>query len=130
MESPPHPMTKGSPMDESLGQTVRRLPAIAEIRQLKARYFRAVDLKLWDESAGLVTPDLQIDFAESTSKPMTRDIWPMSDLAETPRDSAYESHSGYGHHTEECRKANGARKISRTRLTRLKRVILDSGSTS
>ncbi|GLZ15948.1 bile-acid 7-alpha-dehydratase [Actinomadura sp. NBRC 104425] len=146
-------------MEESLEQAVERLVAIEEIRQLKARYFRAVDMKLWDVFADLFTEDLQIDFAESTSKPMTRDefvrsaarhfegavsvhhghipeieiiddtraraIWPMFDLVETPEESDYVSHTGYGHYTEEYRKENGRWKISRTRLTRIKRVVID-----
>lgn len=145
-------------MEENLEQAVRRLVAIEEIRQLKARYFRAVDLKLWDLFRDLFTEDLRIDFAESTSKPMTRDefvasasrhfagavsvhhghipeieliddthakgIWPMFDLVETPEGSSYESHTGYGHYTEEYRKEDGRWKIARTRLTRIKRVVL------
>ncbi|MFC4000150.1 nuclear transport factor 2 family protein [Prauserella oleivorans] len=148
-------------MDASIEEQVRRLVAIEEIKQLKARYFRAVDLKLWDEFAQLFTADLQIDFAESTSKPMTREqfvdsarrhfdgamsvhhghmpeieiidethargVWPMFDLVETPEDSTYQSHTGYGHYREEYRKEDGRWKICRTQLTRLKRVVLDKG---
>jgi len=143
----------------SLEQEVRRLTAIEEIRRLKARYFWAVDMKKWDMFADLFTEDLQIDFAESTTKPQTRDefvrsaakhfegaisvhhghipeieiiddthargIWPMFDLVETPEDSPYVSHAGYGHYIEEYRKEDGRWKIARTRLTRIKRVVLD-----
>lgn len=146
-------------VEKSIEEQVRRLAAIEEIKQLKARYFRAVDLKLWDEFAQLFTEDLQIDFAESTTKPMNREqfvesarkhfegaisvhhghtpeieiiddthargVWPMFDLVETPEGSNYESHTGYGHYVEEYRKEGGRWKICRTRLTRLKRVVLD-----
>ncbi|NKQ54255.1 nuclear transport factor 2 family protein [Amycolatopsis sp. K13G38] len=141
-------------------QVVRRLAAIEEIRQLKARYFRAVDLKLWGMFSELFTADLEIDFAESTSKPMTREqfvdsarrhfdgavsvhhghvpeieildethargIWPMFDIVETPQESKYESHTGYGHYTEEYRNEDGRWRISRTQLSRIKRVVLES----
>ena len=39
---------------------VQRLEATELIRTLKARYFRCIDCKLWDELAGLFTHDLQI----------------------------------------------------------------------
>ena len=39
---------------------VQRLEAAELIRTLKARYFRCIDCKLWDELAGLFTHDLQI----------------------------------------------------------------------
>lgn len=146
-------------MDDNLRAAVERLVAIEEIRQLKARYFRFVDTKKWDEFASLFTDDLKIDFEESTSKPLTKDqfvasaerhftgamsvhhghvpeieiidaehargIWPMFDLVETPPESSYDSHTGWGHYTEEYRKVDGKWLISRTRLSRLKRVVLD-----
>jgi len=37
-----------------------RLEAIEAIRNLKARYFRAMDCKLWDELPGLFTADLKV----------------------------------------------------------------------
>ncbi len=39
---------------------IEQLAAIEAIRQLKARYFRFIDCKLWDRLPGLFTPDLQI----------------------------------------------------------------------
>src|SRR3984893_12432337 len=38
------------------------LATIEEIRQVKYRYLRCVDLKLWDEMAGVVTPDATVDY--------------------------------------------------------------------
>lgn len=143
---------------DDLRKTVERLAAIEDIRQLKARYFRFVDTKNWEGFAELFTEDLQIDFEESTSRPLTKDqfvasvarhfqgamsvhhghvpeieildaehargIWPMYDLVETPPESEYESHTGWGHYTEEYRKVDGRWLISRTQLTRLKREVL------
>lgn len=37
-----------------------RLEAIEAIRHLKARYFRLMDMKLWEEFATLFTPDMQV----------------------------------------------------------------------
>ena len=48
----------------------------------------------------------------------------MYDLVETPPESEYESHTGWGHYTEEYRKVDGRWLISRTQLTRLKREVL------
>jgi hypothetical protein len=39
---------------------LERLEAIDELRQLKARYFRLIDCKLWDELPALFTADLKI----------------------------------------------------------------------
>jgi hypothetical protein len=38
------------------------LVALEEIRQVKYRYLRCVDLKLWDELAGVFTPDATVDY--------------------------------------------------------------------
>ena len=38
------------------------LATIEEIRQVKYRYLRCVDLKLWDELAGVFTPDATVDY--------------------------------------------------------------------
>jgi hypothetical protein len=42
------------------------------IRQVKYRYLRCVDQKLWDEMAGLLTPDATVDFGTQVyGKPLT-----------------------------------------------------------
>jgi hypothetical protein len=38
------------------------LATIEEIRQVKYCYLRCVDLKLWDELAGVFTPDATVDY--------------------------------------------------------------------
>ena len=38
------------------------LVALEEIRQVKYRYLRCVDLKLWDEMAEMFTPDATVDY--------------------------------------------------------------------
>ena len=40
---------------------LRRLADIEEIKQLKARYFRYADLKMWDEWGRLFTPDVHLE---------------------------------------------------------------------
>jgi hypothetical protein len=40
--------------------TLERLQAIEDIRQLKARYFRLMDTKQWDEFATIFTPDMKV----------------------------------------------------------------------
>ena len=52
-------------------------------------------------------------------------IWPMFDLVESPADSGYVNHTGWGHYTEEYRREpDGKWRISRSRLSRIKRVEL------
>ena len=38
------------------------LVALEEIRQVKYRYLRCVDLKLWDDMAEVFTPDATVDY--------------------------------------------------------------------
>jgi hypothetical protein len=40
---------------------VERLTAIEEIKQLKARYFRCMDMKDWDGQVAVFTPDVEVD---------------------------------------------------------------------
>jgi hypothetical protein len=39
---------------------IARLEAIAEIRNLKAKYFRCMDCKLWDELPSVFTTDMKV----------------------------------------------------------------------
>ncbi|MDO3402764.1 nuclear transport factor 2 family protein [Mycolicibacterium neoaurum] len=153
---------------EDLERRIRRLEAIESIRLVKARYFRCVDFRLWDEFADLFTDDLEVDFAESTSKPKGKfeflasvanhfvtgysvhhghlpeidivdddtatALWPMYDRVESPADSGYESHEGWGHYTETYRRCDdGKWRISRSKLSRIQREVLpkrEQGSAS
>lgn len=145
--------------DHDLEQRVRRLEDIESIRRVKARYFRCVDFRLWDEFADLFTDDLEVDFAESTSKPKGKNefiasvashfvtgfsvhhghlseidiiddntataLWPMYDRVESPADSGYVSHEGWGHYSETYRRCDdGQWRISRSKLSRIRRNVL------
>jgi hypothetical protein len=47
------------------------LAGLEEIRRLKYRYLRCVDLKLWDEIAGVFTPDATADYGTpSAGRPL------------------------------------------------------------
>ncbi|HEX3610236.1 MAG TPA: nuclear transport factor 2 family protein [Sporichthyaceae bacterium] len=142
-----------------LEERIARLEAVEEIRRLKARYFRCVDLREWDEFADLFTEDFLAEFGESTSGARSRaaflaavarhfvaglsvhhghepeidvldadnatGLWPMFDLVESPADSGYVNHTGWGHYTERYRRCTDGRwRISRSRLSRIKRVEL------
>lgn len=52
---------------------VRRLRDIEEIKQLKARYFRYLDLHWWHELRELFTDDAVFEIGESTSSPGSAD---------------------------------------------------------
>lgn len=137
---------------------IARLEAIEEIRRLKARYFRCVDLRQWDEFAALFTEDFVPEYPESTSAPASKEqflasvarhfvsgisvhhghepeidvldeenatgLWPMYDLVESPADSGYRNHTGWGHYAETYRRVDGRWLIARIKLTRLKYVEL------
>ncbi len=136
---------------------IRRLGDIEEIKQLKARYFRYVDLHWWPELRGLFADDAVFEIGESTSCPRTSEefvasvgrhlseavsvhhghmpeirivdaetahgIWAMFDLVEPSAGSGYPALTGYGHYTESYRKIDGRWRITRLRLTRLKRSV-------
>lgn len=145
--------------NSDLEARIRRLEASEEIRNLKARYFRCVDFRLWDEFADLFTDDLEVDFAESTSGAKGKSeflasvarhfetgysvhhghvpeieiiddttataVWPMYDRVESPEDSGYVSHEGWGHYTETYRRCDDGRwRICRSRLSRIRRNVL------
>jgi SnoaL-like domain len=50
---------------EDLEAAVERLVAIEDIKQLKARYFRLMDQKKWDDFEKLFTPDMVFDLREA-----------------------------------------------------------------
>lgn len=52
---------------------VRRLADIEEIKRLKARYFRYLDLHWWSELRALFTDDAAFEIGESTTAPRTAD---------------------------------------------------------
>jgi len=45
-----------------LERRIRALEDLEAIKRLKHRYFRCLDLKLWDEMAGCFTPDATVDY--------------------------------------------------------------------
>ena len=50
------------------------LVTLEEIRRVKYRYLRAVDLKHWDELAGVFTPDATVDYGTQVyGKPLKLD---------------------------------------------------------
>lgn len=51
-------------------ETPERLLAVEQIRQLKARYFRLLDTKQWDEFATLFAADAVFDMREAAGGPM------------------------------------------------------------
>ena len=55
-------------------QTPERLLAVEQIRQLKARYFRLLDTKRWDEFEALFSADAVFDMREAAGGP--RDEYP------------------------------------------------------
>ncbi|MGX4688134.1 nuclear transport factor 2 family protein [Streptomyces sp. JNUCC 63] len=58
---------------DGLRREVQRLKDVEEIKKLKARYFRYVDLHWWPELRGLFTDDALFEIGESTSGPGTAD---------------------------------------------------------
>jgi hypothetical protein len=89
-----------------------------EIRNLKARYFRYLDTRRWQDLRGLLTDDFTGDFGASDEEnaDQASAIWAMEDIVHTPE---YELH-GYGHYVDEYRRVDGKWCIDRSRLTRLK----------
>jgi uncharacterized protein (TIGR02246 family) len=142
-------------MDDE-GVDVRRLLDVEEIKQLKARYFRTMDQKRWDEFALVFTKDAHLEVPEGdvrvdgreaiaqaisgalegvrtvhhghmpeieiTGPETARGVWAMFDYVEFP---AADGHSppgiqGYGHYTEEYAREDGAWRIKRLHLSRLR----------
>jgi hypothetical protein len=49
---------------KDLAARVQALEDVEAIKRLKYRYWRCLDLKLWDELAGCFTPDATVDYSE------------------------------------------------------------------
>ncbi len=58
---------------DALRAQMQRLADVEEIKKLKARYFRYVDLHWWPELRALFADDAVFEIAESTSSPRTAD---------------------------------------------------------
>jgi hypothetical protein len=54
----------GNTSAPSLEQRVRRLEDIEELKRLKYRYWRCLDLKLWDEIGECFAPDARVAYGE------------------------------------------------------------------
>lgn len=135
---------------------LQNLLDIEEIKRLKARYFRALDTKDWDEwgqvfarDAVLEVPEADVlrrgreDIVASVSAALTgartvhhghmpeieitgpdsaRGIWAMFDYVEwLPRESGERvGLLGFGHYHEEYVREDGAWRIAKTHLSRLR----------
>jgi uncharacterized protein (TIGR02246 family) len=144
------------------GETVRRLVDIEEIKQLKARYFRSLDGRRWDDFAAvfardarLVVPegDMLVDGRDAiaaavsgslvgartvhhghmpeiviTGPDTARGIWAMFDYVDFGgADGTPVGIVGYGHYHEEYVREDGAWRIARLELSRLRVDPLPGG---
>lgn len=50
--------------NETLEQRIQRLEDLEAIKQVKYRYFRALDTKRWDELADCFAPDVSVSYGE------------------------------------------------------------------
>lgn len=137
-------------------ELLRRLLDIEEIKQLKARYFRALDRREWDEFGRVFARDAVMEVPEAglfergrdaivarvraavagartvhhghmpeieiTGEDTARGIWAMFDYVEWPRPEgeARAGLMGYGHYLEEYAREDGAWRIARLHLSRLR----------
>lgn len=129
---------------------------LEEIRTLKARYFRHMDERRWDEWALVFTRDARMEVPEAamevdgrdaivaavsgalegtrtvhhghmpelelTGPDTARGVWAMEDYVEFPAgpDGTRVGLRGYGHYHEEYVREDGAWRIARLRLERLR----------
>jgi hypothetical protein len=143
-------------MTEDTASLVRRLVDIEEIKQLKARYFRTIDQRRWDDWALVFARGARLEVPEAamvvegrdaivasvsgalagartvhhghmpeieiTGPDSARGTWAMFDYVEWPArdDGELVGLRGYGHYTEDYVREDGAWRISRSRLDRLR----------
>ena len=139
---------------------VQRLVDMEAIKQLKARYFRFLDTKQWDQWGDVFTTDAVLEVPEAavvehgrtqivdgvraalegtqtvhhghmpeieiTGPDTARGTWAMFDYVEWPagEDGSRVGLQGYGHYLEEYAREDGAWRIARTRLERLRLDML------
>jgi hypothetical protein len=68
-------MTTDDARLQQLEQKIDRLLAVEEIKKLKARYFRYLDLHWWDQLREVFTEDAVFEIAESTAPPANREAF-------------------------------------------------------
>lgn len=144
---------------------IRELADLEAIKQLKARYFRLMDEKRWDEWALVFARDAHMEVPEAamvvdgrdaivaavsgaldgvrtvhhghmpeieiTGPDTARGIWAMEDYVEFPpaADGTRNGLRGYGHYHEEYVREDGAWRIARLHLARLRVDPLDGSAT-
>jgi hypothetical protein len=135
---------------------IDRLVAIEEIHQLKARYFRFMDTKRWDDWGQVFATDCVMEVPEAdmvnngraeivtnvstaltgattthhghmpeieiTGEGTAKGTWAMFDYVQWKDDEGHTTFGlqGYGHYLEEYVVEDGAWRIARTRLERLR----------
>jgi hypothetical protein len=135
---------------------IQQLLDVEQIKQLKARYFRLMDQKRWDEWGEVFAADAVMDVPEAnmvtegraaivqavsgvltgvqtvhhghmpeieiTGPDTATGTWAMFDYVEFPPAESGErvGLQGYGHYTEQYVREDGAWRIARTRLERLR----------
>lgn len=142
-------------MTDDASAQLQELLDIEQIGQLKARYFRLVDTKQWDDwglvfatNAVMEIPEGELVYngreeivasvsamlidvrtlhhghmpeIEITGDGTARGVWAMFDYVEWPEQSGERvGLHGYGHYVEEYVREDGAWRIARTRLERLR----------
>jgi hypothetical protein len=136
--------------------SLRALLDVEEIKRLKARYFRLMDAKSWEEWGEVFAKDAVMEVPEAklvsrgraeivekvsralvgtktvhhghmpeielTGDGTARGIWAMFDYVEWPASEgrARSGLKGYGHYHEEYVHEDGAWRIARTRLVRIR----------
>jgi hypothetical protein len=96
--------------------TVERLEAVEEIKQLKARYFRCIDTKDWDGFTTVFAPDARMD----VSGEFSNDVADGTGVTTGNREIAAFVRGSIGHYHETYEKQEGRWRITSTTLTRLR----------